>query len=330
MRGAPSVMTFPPPEPEVGRSHARHSADLPRRDVGRAEAPAPWLPPRQPAAAQPRRPEPPQAPETARTRDQSAEPGPPAGTAPAPPTGGYAGEPHRHAEVPGPPPTSPWDEALPDLRNRVVNRLTSMNWNQAMATWQRRRRDPLNPHVLVFFFAEPPIGRPALCELHVAARLFPAGDQQRLAMLLYELLPVFHDHLRVGRDPDQYLFSWHDPRSPYARYAGVGVTSLDTPAGSWEQVQKTAQSDMDVPGRCYAQLVDGSVLLIDRLARRQFGEYRIWTTHPVTDVSGARYRPTTLARDLAVSDTYGPDNQATWRWLSELNRLMAGGLNRGA
>jgi hypothetical protein len=244
---------------------------------------------------------------------------------------GYGDEParHRYADAPVPPPVSPWDEALPDLRNKVVNRLTSMNWNQAVATWQRRRRDPLNPHVLVFFFAEPPSGRPPRCELHVAARLFPAGDQQRLAMLLYELLPVVHDHLSAGRDPDQYIFSWHDQRSPYARYAGLGVTSLDTPAGSWEQVQKTAQSDMDVPGRCYAQLVDGSALLIDRLARQHFGEYRIWTSNPVTDVSGARYRPTTLARDLAVSDTYGPDNRAIWRWLSEMNRLMAGGLNRG-
>lgn len=89
---------------------------------------------------------------------------------------------------------------------------------------------------------------------------------------------------------------------------------------SWEQIQKTAQSDMDVPGRCYAHLIDGSALLIDRLARQHFGQCRIWTSHPVTDVSGARYRPTTIVRDLAVSDTYGPDNP----------RLMAGGLSHGA
>ena len=324
MRGAPSAMTFPPPGPERERPHARHAADLPRRDVGRAEPVAPWLPPHQPAP-QPRRLEPSRAPESGRAPDLHPEPSPP-------PAGAeYGDEPtYRHAEAPVAPPVSPWDEALPDLRNKVVNRLTSMNWNQAVATWRRRRHDPLNPHVLVFFFAEPPTGRPARCELQVAARLFPAGDEQRLAMLLYELLPVVHDHLRAGRDPDQYLFSWHDPRSPHARYAGLGVTSLDTPAGSWEQVQKTAQSDMDVPGRCYAYLVDGSALLIDRLARQQFGEYRILTSHPVTDVSGGRYRPTHLARDLAVSDTYGPDNRAIWRWLSELNRLMAGGGNRGA
>jgi len=222
---------------------------------------------------------------------------------------------------------SPWDDAMPDLRNKIVNKLISMNWNQTVATWQRRRRDPLNPHVLVFFFANPPSGWPARSTLRVAARLFPGGDEQRLAMLLYELTPVVRAHVTARRNLDKFVFSWADQRSPQARYVGVGVSSLDTPAGSWDEVQKSAQSDMEVPGRCYAHLVDGSMLLIDRLARRQFGECHIWSNHSVRDVSGERHRPTTTAPDIATSDTYGPQNRAVWQWLAALNSVMAEGLH---
>jgi hypothetical protein len=65
-----------------------------------------------------------------------------------------------------------------------------------------------------------------------------------------------------------------------------------------------------------------------------FGEYKIWTSHPVRDVSGHQYRPTTFARDIA-SDGYGRDNRAIWQWLGELHRVMAeadrvvGGVDRG-
>src|SRR5262249_6724514 len=64
---------------------------------------------------------------------------------------------HRYRPVPDPEP-SPFDLALPDLRNKVVDALIGINWNHATQAWQRRRRDPLNQHVLVFFFAEPPNG----------------------------------------------------------------------------------------------------------------------------------------------------------------------------
>jgi len=202
-----------------------------------------------------------------------------------------------------------------------------MNWNQAKEAWQRRRRDPLNPHVVVFFFAEPPTVWPSRCELRVAARLFLAGDEQRLALLLHDLVPVVAAHFEAGRDPDDVVFSWSDPRSALARYAGVGVSSLDTPAGSWEQVQKRVESDMDVPGRCYALLVDGSTLLVDRLARQDFGAYRVWASHPVLDASGQRQRWATTAHDIASSDAYGPDHTAIWRWLAELNRVMAEGFH---
>jgi hypothetical protein len=61
-----------------------------------------------------------------------------------------------------------------------------MNWNHANQAWQRRRRDPLSPHVLVFFYAEPAGGQPRY-ELRTAARLFLAADGQRLAKLLYDM-----------------------------------------------------------------------------------------------------------------------------------------------
>ena len=165
---------------------------------------------------------------------------------------------------------------MPDLRTEVVNGLIRMNWNHANQAWQRRRRDPLSPHALVFFYAEPPTGQPPRYELRTAARLFLAADGKRLAMLLYEMAGVIRDHLAAGRDPRTHVFSWHDPMSAHARYVGLGVSSLDTPDGSWDEMQRTAGSDMDVPGRCYARLVDGSTMLIDRPAMTEFGESHVF------------------------------------------------------
>src|SRR5262249_38607136 len=89
---------------------------------------------------------------------------------------------------------SPFEQGLPDLRTQVVNGLIRMNWNHANQAWQRRRRDPLSPHVLVFFYTEPAGGQPRY-ELRTAARLFLAADGQRLAKLLYDMTGVIHEHL---------------------------------------------------------------------------------------------------------------------------------------
>ena len=270
---------------------------------------------------------------------------------PTPPTGGYAARPSSGGYGPPPPSAdhrtaaeggwyqgqntqqstsppvhepSPFELALPDLRSQVVNGLIRMNWNHASQAWQRRRRDPLSAHVLVFFYAEPPAGQPPRCELRTAARLFLAADGKRLAMLLYDMAGVTRDHLAAGRDPRTHIFSWHDPMTPNARYVGLGVSSLDTPEGTWDEVQRTASSDMDVPGRCYARLFDGTTLLVDRLALTGFGGSHVLTTHPTYDVSGMRQRRWDFDRDLAESRDHTPEFWATWQWLIHLHHVFLG------
>src|SRR5262249_11255682 len=160
------------------------------------------------------------------------------------------------------------------------------------------------------------------CDLRTAARLFLAADGQRLAMLLYEMVPVVRDHLAAGHDPRTHVFSWHDAMTGRARYVGLGVSSLDTPAASWRQIQQSASSEMDVPGRCYARLIDESMLLVDRLARTDFGMSNVLTSDPIRDVSGVPERRWGYARDLAQSEDHGPENRAIWHWLTQLTNLF--------
>ena len=217
---------------------------------------------------------------------------------------------------------SPFELALPELRSQVVNALIRMNWKHASEAWQRRRRDPLSAHALVFFYAEPPTGQPPRCELRTAARLFLAADGKRLAMLLYEMVGVARDHLAAGRDPRTHIFSTHEPMSMRARYVGLGVSSLDTPAGTWDEVQRSASTDMDVPGRCYARLIDTSTMLVDRLAMTEFGVSQVLTTHPTYSTSRQRQRRWDFDRDLAESTDFDPEFWTTWQWLIQLHDVF--------
>lgn len=345
MKGAATVMAVSTPDPSY--PPARHSVQPPDPGHGpRRSSPHPGSTPQQapqgyswpPTPGQPSdgpwRPALPYiSPPDPRQAAGFAEPGQPGGygTAPHPgghrlpasPAAGYEAPATRaYAQVLPPQELSPWQLALPDFRNKVANALIELNWNQSMDLWKRRRRDPLNPHVLVFLFAEPPTGPPPRSELRIAARSFLAGDEQRLAMLLCEMVGVVGDHVQAGRDPNEYVYSWHEPMSVHARYVGVAVSSLDTPQATWAQVQRSANNEMDVPGRCYAHLYDDSKLLIDRLAKRDFGMCRVLSTDPIEDTSGEGERRWKYASDIAASDTYGPDNRATWQWLTKLHNIF--------
>lgn len=347
MEGAVTVMASPTPDPPIHPHRAARHASPPSGWAG--ENPGGPVTPRRPAqeprgAATPRW-WPDASPDAGRygsPADGSYQPTPPADAGyaapqrqggygpPTPPTdhgtaadgSWYEGQAtQQYTHIPDSEP-SPFDLAMPDLRNKTVNELIGINWNHANEAWQRRRRDPLNQHVLVFFFAEPPTGRPPRCELRTAARLFLAADGQRLALLLYEMVGVARDHLAAGRDPRTHIFSWHNPTSRHARYVGLGVSSLDTPAASWPQVQQSAGSEIDVPGRCYARLIDGSMLLVDRLAKTDFGMSNVLTSDSIRDVSGVPERSWGYARDLAQSEAYGSENRATWHWLTQLNDVF--------
>jgi hypothetical protein len=265
----------------------------------------------------------------------------PQGHPPAAGAGGYPGQPipdNRQRPGPHPPPgyqpprrPTVFELALPDLRNKVVNRLLVMNGKHAGQAWQRRRRDPIGPHVITLLYAEPPTGDPPWCALHVAPRLFLASDQAGLALLLYEMSGIAKDLLRDGADPRTHLANWSDDMSAQAEYIGLGVSSLDTPSGTWAEVQNSGEQlvdELEIPGRCYARLIDGTVLLVDRYARDNFGKVAVETTRdcPLDSVTRELVRPWTYNRHLHDPD---PDRDPALRdivvWLTQLHTIIERG-----
>lgn len=60
-----------------------------------------------------------------------------------------------------------------------------------------------------------------------------------------------------------------DPTSGAAQYIGLGVSTLDTMTVTWADIQATADDTDDLPGRCYALLLDHTAILIERAATRE-------------------------------------------------------------
>jgi hypothetical protein len=190
------------------------------------------------------------------------------------------------------------ERAMPDLREQVVERLNTVNWNHARTAWERRRRDPLGPHVLLFLYADPDATNGhTWFTLRVAARLFLASDEPDLPRLLADFHRATSPLLNARVDPrTPDVSNWADPMTPGAVYLGVAVSSLDTDDAPWELTQRTALNDMGVPGQCYATLSDGTKLVIHRRSITDFGDVTVTTNRPHHQVMPTRrwqwrYRP---------------------------------------
>lgn len=315
------TVTFMAPEPMDLSGHAR--------SVGRHAQPAPGREfPTQPVPVQPTAGQVAHEPAGGGRREASwfpppAERNPDRGVAsgrypPVSPPDAYALPPE-----PLPEPTL-WELALPDLRNQVANRLHQMNWLHAQEAWARRRKDPIGAHVLAFFYAEPPHDDPPRCELRTCTRLFLIDDEQHLPRLLYEMAGVSADLLPAGGDPRTEMANTCEPMSGQAAYLGLGVSSLDTPAGAWPDAQRAAFNDMEIPGRCWALLYDGSRMIVDRFARQDYGRVEIQSTHVLHDVSGQVQRRWRHLDDAS----FGPEVELTWHWLRQLHNLIIPGGGR--
>jgi hypothetical protein len=147
----------------------------------------------------------------------------------------------------------PHDPVAVDLRNQVVDRMRRMNVLHARHSWERRNRDPLGPHSVAFFYAEPPTseppgrgrspqgeqhdGRPQAV-LRTATRMFLDGPEvMDLSRLLYDLAGIAKVYQGQGYfDPRAQMCDRVEPMSRHAGF-GVGVSTLDTPAGRWADVR---------------------------------------------------------------------------------------------
>jgi hypothetical protein len=210
------------------------------------------------------------------------------------------------------------DSAAIEVRNLVVDRMRQMNARHAMHAFDRMRSDPIGPHGLAFLYRdiETP-GHPPRYAVQAATRLFPAGyDVLDLPRLLREMTEIGRAYqARPGFDPLRSMMNRYDEVSPRARYIGVGVSSLDGPDGAWESVRRHATSALEIPGRSFALLVDGSRLVLDRGA--QYGGVgRIESSHPLDAGPGQ-----SLRRWSWLADPDG-DLAQVWSGLAELHAIV--------
>jgi hypothetical protein len=206
-----------------------------------------------------------------------------------------------------------------ELRNGVVNRIGQMNAMHAMHAWDRRRSRPIGPHALAFFYADEIVtGSSLRYEIKAGTRLFLDGDDVRgLPRLLYEMVGIGRDYLDKGVwNPLTTMCNRADEMSPYARYWGVGVSTLDTPVGDWAEVQARAMSVLDVPGRCFALGYDGARIIVDR-SERVHGGSRIRSTHQLDSTPGMPSRMWSWLAEPAE-----PGTEDVWSWLNELHRVV--------
>jgi hypothetical protein len=215
------------------------------------------------------------------------------------------------------------------IRNLVVDRLLRMNARHATHAWLNRRARAIGPHGVAFLYcashAGPTPDAPARHSVAAATRLVDDADDIRdLSRLLYRLSTLARDRYvdATGEfDPRHHMTNRHDPMPVHASYIGLGVSSLDTAAATWEETQQRASGPLDIPGRCFALLRDGTLLLMERGARDVFGEVRIFCSHDLNVELGLPTRRWMWHPELrAVEGT-----AEIWRRLEDLHTVTAQG-----
>jgi hypothetical protein len=216
------------------------------------------------------------------------------------------------------------DPALADLRAQVASRLQIMNAMHAHHAWERRHRDPIAAHALAFFYADPG-GRPNRWELRTGTRLFLDGpDVTDLPRLLYGLTQLARGYRgeRAGFDPRAQMADVVEPMSAQATYFGLGISTLDTPrngdfGGPWHQVREQVDSMFNIPGRCFAQLVDNTLILADRRGEDELGEFYLQSSQSLDVVPGQAIRRWRMTSDLLLRRD--PATAGIWQWLEQLH-----------
>lgn len=215
------------------------------------------------------------------------------------------------------------DPTAADLRRQVAQRMRLMNHRHAEHAWERRHRDPIGPHGLAFLFSEPDTGKRNRRALRSATRLFLDGpDVTDLPRLLYDLAKVVHQQRDAGSADPLALADRSETMSAAAAYVGIGVSSLDTPHGTWQQTRHTITNSLDIPGRCYALLADGTFLLLDRGGEDRFTELTIRSTRSLDVRPG---QPSVRWQfDSALAALSDPDTRRTWQRLQQLHDSLLG------
>jgi hypothetical protein len=151
-----------------------------------------------------------------------------------------------------------------------------------------------------------------------------AADIRDLARLLYRLATLARERYLAdveGFDPRRHMTNRYDPMAPTAAYIGVGVSSLDTATRSWEDTQQRATGPLDVPGRCFGLLRDGTMLLMERGGQDVFREVRVYSSHDLNVELGLSTRPWNWRPDLHTL----PGTTEIWQRLHDLHAVTLQG-----
>jgi len=206
-----------------------------------------------------------------------------------------------------------------DLRQQALERLRYMNIQHTMHAWDHRYRDPIASYGLAFLFAQPAPQR-NWHSLKAATKLWLAGPESRdLPRLLFDMnnavaREVGNPAFDVRRDLANRV---DDGMQDDAWYIGLGVSSLDTYSGRWEEACATADGHSNVPGVARIVMIDSAMLVCDRRGVMDFNALAIRSTHSLSaSLLDSPYPWTGASADELRTD---PIHGTVFRWMEELN-----------
>jgi len=220
------------------------------------------------------------------------------------------------------------DPASARIRNLAVDRLLRMNARHATHAWLQRRAHPVGPHGIAFLYYDHVPGSPVPTVVAATRLVDDTADVRALPRLLYRMANLARDRYAQpgGFDPRPSLTNRQDPMSSHASYIGLGVSSLDSDTEVWERIQQTSNGPLDLPGRCFILLGDGTHLLIDRGGQDVFGEVRLASTHDLNIELGLAARRWAWRPDLVTTT----GTAEVWPRLAELHQVIIGHHPRSA
>lgn len=175
------------------------------------------------------------------------------------------------------------ERAAMDVRNQVANRMARMSVRHATQAWRLRLSHPIAPYGVAMVFVQPDGHRAGCLAVRAATKLWLEGPETaHLPRLLFD----FGERIGAGMLEQPYDIRTAVANrcdagmAPESFYVGVGVSTLDTHTGLWEQVRRRDEGGVpDVPGRVLVVLSDGTTMVGERRGVREFNTYRIRSTH---------------------------------------------------
>jgi hypothetical protein len=219
------------------------------------------------------------------------------------------------------------DALAVSVRNQVVDRMVALNRNHARIAFESPGT-PICPHAVAFLYldAVPTTsahGSPTVWRKVVAAsRVVPdTPDVRELPTLLFRLARLAKDRYLPtpgGFDPAVHMSVYRDETVSPAEYIGIGVSTLDTTDGLWEQVCGRADDIDDLSGRAFALLADHTAILVDRPpARRARRDLGIHATGDLNYHNGLAPRMWSRHRNVSTL----PADPEIWELMHELHQV---------